>query len=147
MFKITKLQIICIYDCLLACNVRAKALKKSLASMFAKKKKCRQEVSLTRKYISSRLKGVTYQKLVSRLLKKFPYFFENQRFITVFVTARLVSSSSATYIESTPSQHISLRAILVLFSHIRLGIPNGRLSSSFFKRTLNPFLFCPVLNP
>ena len=110
-------------------------------------KRCRQDVSLTRQFKWSGLNGVTCQKTSSPATqKKSPIIFEKQRFINVFTTAPIVSSSSATYIESTPSQHIPLRSILVLFSRIRLGIPSGLLSSSFFTITLNEFLFCPVPN-
>jgi hypothetical protein len=59
-------------------------------------------------------------------------------------------SIRATSIKSTPPHHISLGSILILFCHIRRGIPTGLFPSSFPTNTLYAFLFsrmpgtCPV---
>jgi hypothetical protein len=70
---------------------------------------------------------VLIQKLtVTQLIKKFYALYVNRRFITVFTTARHLSLSWARCFQSTtPSHLISLRSILISFSHLRLCLPGG----------------------
>jgi hypothetical protein len=49
---------------------------------------------------------------VTQLLNKFPAFYGTRSFISVFTTVRLWSLS---WYQSTPSRHMSLRSILMLF--------------------------------
>ena len=58
------------------------------------------------------------------LVKKFPPFYGTRKFITAFTSARHLSLSWAKSIQSPPSP-TSWRSILILPSHLRLGLPNG----------------------
>jgi hypothetical protein len=53
-----------------------------------------------------------------------------QRFITVLTKVRHWTLSWASRIQFVPSIPISLRSILMLSSHLRLGLPSGLLPSS-----------------
>jgi hypothetical protein len=58
-------------------------------------------------------------------LKNSPEFYGTRRFNTVFTIALNWSLSWAISIQSTPTHPISLRSILMLFTHLRLGLPSG----------------------
>jgi len=60
-----------------------------------------------------------------QLVKKFPAFYGTRRFIAIFTSARQLSLSWATSIQSMPSHPTSWRSILILSSHLRLGLPSG----------------------
>jgi hypothetical protein len=60
-----------------------------------------------------------------KLPKKFPAFYGTRRFITVFTRARHLSLSWARLIQSMPSHPASRRSILILSSHLRLGLPSA----------------------
>jgi hypothetical protein len=64
-------------------------------------------------------------------LKNFPTFYGTRRFITVFTRALHWSLSWARSTQSTPSHPIPLRSILILSTHLRLGLPRGLLPSGF----------------
>jgi hypothetical protein len=64
-------------------------------------------------------------------LKNFPAFYVTRRFVTVFTRAVHWSLSWARSIESIPSHPISLRSILILSTHLRLGLPSGLFPSDF----------------
>ena len=68
---------------------------------------------------------------VSQLVKKFPEFYGTQRFIAAFTSARQLSLSLATSIQSNPHYPTSSRSILILSSHLRLGLPSGVFPSGF----------------
>jgi hypothetical protein len=75
---------------------------------------------------------VLLEKLtVTQPVKKFPTFYRTPRFITVFNRTRHCSVSCATCIQSSPSHPISLRSILILFSHLLVGLPSGLFPSGF----------------
>jgi hypothetical protein len=59
-----------------------------------------------------------------------------QRFITVFTKSHHRTLSWASRIQFVPSIPISLRPILMLSSHLRLGLPSGLLPSGFPTQTL-----------
>jgi hypothetical protein len=64
------------------------------------------------------------------------FLYGTQKFITVFTKARHWTLSWAKRIQFVPSIPISLRSILMLSSHLRLGLPSGLLRSDFPTKTL-----------
>jgi len=71
------------------------------------------------------LDRVLLQKLTgSQFVKKFPAFHGTQRFVTAFTSARHLSLYWATSIQSIPPQPTSWRSILILSSHLWLGLPS-----------------------
>ena len=90
---------------------------------------------------------VLLQKLsVSQLVKKFPTFYGTRRFITAFTTARHLSLSWATSIQSIPPHPTSWRSILILSSHLRLGLPSSLFPSGFPTTTLYTPLHSTILD-
>jgi len=69
-------------------------------------------------------------------VKKFPPVYGTRRFITAFTSARHLSLSWAISIHSMLSHPISWRSILILSSHLRLGLPSGLFPSGFPIKTL-----------
>jgi hypothetical protein len=87
---------------------------------------------------------VLVEKLIgSQLIKKFPVFCGTWRFITAFTWARHLSLSWASSIQSMPPHPTSWRSILILSSHLRLGLPNGLFHSGFPTK----ILYTPLLSP
>jgi hypothetical protein len=78
-----------------------------------------------------------------QLVKKFPAFYGTRRFITAFTSARHQSLSWASSIQSIPPHHTSWRYILILSSHLRLGLTSGLFPSGFTTKTL----YTPLLYP
>ena len=71
-----------------------------------------------------------------QLVKKFPAFHGTRRFITALTSVRHLSLSWASPIHSIHPHPTSWRSILILFIHLRLGLPSGLLSSGFPSNTL-----------
>ena len=92
-------------------------------------------------YLLTPWSRVLLEKLTGlQLVKKFPAFYGTRRFITALTSARHLSLSWASSIQSTHSHPTSRRSILLLSSHLRLGLPSGLLPSGFSTRTLyTPF--------
>ena len=67
----------------------------------------------------------------SQLVKKFPAFYGTRRFITAFTSARYLSLSWASSIQSISSHPTSWRSTLILSSHLSLGLPSGLFPSGF----------------
>ena len=65
-------------------------------------------------------------------------------FITAFKSARHLSLSLASSIQSIPPHSTSLRSSLIWTSHLRLGLPSGLLPSGFPIKTLYTTLFSPI---
>ena len=60
-----------------------------------------------------------------QLVKKLPAFHGTRRFITALTSVRHLSLSWASPIQSTYSHPTSWRSVLILFTHLRLGLPSG----------------------
>jgi hypothetical protein len=93
---------------------------------------------------------VLLEKLTgSQLVKKFLTFYENRRFITAFTSARHLSLSWAGLIQSMNPHSNSWRSILILSSHLCLGLPSVFFPLSFPHQTpvhaspLSPTCYVP----
>jgi len=88
---------------------------------------------------------VLLEKLTGyQLPKKFPEFYATRRFITAVTSARYLSLSWASSIQSIPPHPISWRSILILSFHLSLGIPSGFLLQVSPTKTLNTPLLSPI---
>ena len=103
---------------------------------------------------------VLLEKLTGlQLFKKFPAFHVTRRFITALTSARHLSLSWASPIQSTYLHPTSWRSILILSTHLRLGLPSGLFPSGFPTKTLHapspppyaphaqPISFFSILSP
>jgi len=104
------------------------------------------------KYITPWSRVPVEKIIVTHLVKKFPAFYGTRKFITVFTTARQWSLSRARWIQSTLFHTISLRSILMLSSHLRIGLPSGLFLQCFqpkyFVFLIFPMrAFCPLIYP
>src|SRR5215472_5036932 len=80
---------------------------------------------------------VLLEKLTGlQLVKKFPEFHGTRRFITALTSVRHLSLSWASPIQSTCPHPTSWRSILILSTHLRLGLPSGLFPSGFPTKTL-----------
>jgi len=71
-----------------------------------------------------------------QLVKKFPAFRGTRRFITALTNLRHPSLSWASPIQSIYPHRTSWRSILILSTHLRLGLPIGLFPSGFPTKTL-----------
>src|SRR5215472_10186144 len=79
-----------------------------------------------------------------QLVKKFPAFHGTRRFITALTSVRHLSLSWASPIQSTCPHPTSWRSILILSTHLRLGLPSGLFPSCFPTKTLYTALSSPI---
>jgi len=70
-------------------------------------------------------------------------FYGTRMFITAFTSARHLYLSRASSIQSIPPQPTSWRSILILSSHLCLGLPSGLFPSGFRIK----ILYTPLLYP
>ena len=96
-----------------------------------------------------------------KLVKKFPAFHCTRMFITVLTSVHHLSLSWANPIQSTYPHPTSWTSILILSTHLRLGLPIGLFPSFFPTKTLytptpsphpyaphaQPILFFSILSP
>ena len=81
--------------------------------------------------------AVLLEKLTGlQLVKKFPAFYGTQRFITALTSIRHLSLSWASPIQSIYPHPTSWRSILILSTHLRLGLPSGLFPSGFPTKNL-----------
>ena len=86
---------------------------------------------------------VLLEKLTGfQLVKEFLALYGTRRLFTAFTSARHLSLSGANSIQSIPPLPTSWRSILILSSHLRLGLPSGFLPSGFPTKTL----YTPLLS-
>ena len=76
-------------------------------------------------------------------VKKFPTFYGTRRLITAVTSARHLSLSWTSSIQSISPHPNSWRWILILSSHLRLGLPSGLFPLVFPTK----ILYMPLLSP
>ena len=80
---------------------------------------------------------VLHEKVTGlQLVKKFPAFHGTRRFITALTSIRHLPLSWASPIQSIYPHPTSWRSILILSTHLRLGLPSGLFPSGFPTKTL-----------
>ena len=110
--------------------------------------------SHTNSYLLTTCGTVLLEKLTgSQLVKKFPAFYVTWMFITAFTSAHQLSLFWASSVESIPPHPTSWRSILILSSHLRLGLPSVSFpqvspSKSCIRLSSPPYvLFFLILSP
>jgi len=95
--------------------------------------------------------SVLLEKLTGlQLVKKFPAHHGTRRFITALTSVRHLSLSWASPIQSIYPHPTSWRSILILSTHLRLGLHSGLLPSGFPTKTLytpSPHPYVPHAQP
>ena len=79
-----------------------------------------------------------------QLVKKFPAFHGTRRFITALTSVRHLSLSWTRPIQSIYPHPTSWRSILILSTHLSLGLPSGLFPSGFLNKTLYTPLSSPI---
>ena len=88
---------------------------------------------------------VLLEKLTGlQLVKKLPAFHGTRRFITALTSVSQLSLSWASPIQSIYPHPTSWRSILILSTHLLLGLPTGLLPSGFPTKTLYTPLSSPI---
>ena len=88
---------------------------------------------------------VLLEKLTGlQLVKKFLAFHRTRKFITALTSVRQLSLSWASPIQSIYPHPTSWRSILILSTHLRLGLSSGLLPSGFPTKTLYTPLSSPI---
>ena len=96
-------------------------------------------------YLLTPWSRVLLEKLTGlQLVKKFPTFHGTRRFITALTSVRHLSLSWASPIQSIYPHPTSWRSILILSTHLCLGLPSGLLPSGFPSKTLHTPLSSPI---
>jgi len=90
--------------------------------------------------LANLLRVLLEKLIVTQIVKNFPAFYGTQRFITVFTRACHWSLFSAKWIQSTHSQPISLKSILMLSLYLCLGLLRGLFPLGFPTKILCTFL-------
>jgi len=88
-------------------------------------------------YLLTQWCRVLLEKLTGlQVVKKFPAFHGTRRFITALTMVRHLSLSWASSIQPVYPHRISWRSIVILSTHLRLGLSSGLLPSGFPTKTL-----------
>jgi hypothetical protein len=85
-----------------------------------------------------------------QLVKKFPAFHGTRRFITALTSVRHLSLAWASPVHSIYPHPTSCRSILILSTHLRLGLSSGFFPSGFPTKTLytpSPHPYAPHVQP
>jgi len=89
--------------------------------------------------------STTSEKLTGlQLVKKFSAFHATRRFVTAPTNVRHLSLSQASPIQSIYPHPTYWRSILILSTHLRLGLPSGLLTSGFPTKALYTPLSSPM---
>jgi len=80
----------------------------------------------------------------SQLVKKFPTFYGTRWFLTALTSTRHLSLPLARSIQSMPTHPTSWTSILILSSHLHLGLHSGLFPSGFSTKTLHKPLLSPM---
>ena len=96
-------------------------------------------------YLLTSWSRVLLEKLTgSAASQEIPHIFGTRRFLTELTSARHLSLSWVNSIQSPQPPPTSWRFILILSSHLRLGLPSGLFPSGFPTRTLCTPLPSPI---
>ena len=96
-------------------------------------------------YLLTPWSRVLLEKLTgSAASQEIPPIFGTRRFLTVLTSARHLPLSRANSIQFSQHPPTSRRSILILSSHLSLGLPNGLFPSGFPTRTLCTRLPSPI---
>ena len=88
---------------------------------------------------------VLLEKLTGlQLVKKFPAFHGTRRFITALTSVCKLSLSWASPIQSIYTHPTSRRSIIILSTHLQLGLPSGLFPTGFPTKTLYTPLSSPI---
>jgi len=88
-------------------------------------------------YLLTPWNRVLLEKLTgSAASREIPCFFGTRKFITVLTSARHLPLSWTNSIQSPPPPPTSWRSVLILSSHLCLGLPSDLFTSGFPPRTL-----------
>ena len=79
-----------------------------------------------------------------QLVKKFPAFHGTRRFITALTSVRHLSQSWTSPIQSIYPHPTSWSSILILSTHLCLGLPTGLFPSGLPTKTLDTPLYSPI---
>ena len=117
--------------------IRIKSRHYVITSISVRKHHCGNEMSYPlHTYLLTSWCRVLLEKLTGLQLVKFPAFYGTRRFITTLMSVRHLSLSWASPIQSTYPHPTSWRSILILSTHVRLGLPSGLFPSGFATKTL-----------
>jgi len=95
---------------------------------------CSPTATHTYTYLLTPWSRVLLEKLTGfQLVKKIPAFYGTRKFITAVTSARQLSLSWASSIQAMPLHPTSWRPILILPSHLRLGLPRHTFTALYFK--------------
>ena len=98
---------------------------------------------LTYYLLTPRCRVLPEQLTGLQLVKKFPTFHGTRRLITALTSVRHLSLSWASPIQSIYLHPTDRRSILILSTHLRLGLPSGFFPSGFPTKTL----YTPLSSP
>ena len=91
----------------------------------------------------NQINSPSWNVLGPQLFKKHTRFPWNTKFHCYFSNNPSFAVTCVTSIQPTTSNHFSLKSILILFSHLRVGFKNGLYPSGFPTKTLYEFLLRP----
>jgi hypothetical protein len=85
-----------------------------------------------------------WKLIVAQLIKKIPAVYGSRRFISVLTRARQLSLSWTTWIQSTLPHSVSSKFVLILSSHLWLGLTRSLFPSGFLTKIFYEFLISPT---